>query len=218
MTNSQENPYRIKVENHEKIMAFEKNFFEKYKWKWNDFFWNKNPIYLEIGTWMWNFFSKESSRNLDKNFIWIELKYKRLYNSAEKAIALWTKNFVMLKTFAQNIDKIFAEEEIDKTYVFFPDPWGKKDRQKKHRLFQEKFIKDLYEKTKTGWKLVFKTDHLEYFDTTIALFKEIWLWKINILSHDYESELEHFETKEMTEFEHIFRKDKIKINYVEFEK
>jgi tRNA (guanine-N7-)-methyltransferase len=55
----------------------------------------------------------------------------------------------MLKTFAQNIDKIFAEEEIDKIYVFFPDPWGKKDRQKKHRLFQKKFIRDLYEKTKT---------------------------------------------------------------------
>jgi len=218
MTTSQENPYRIKVENHDKIMAFEKDFFKNKAWKWLDFFGNKNPIFLEIGTWMWNFFSKESSRNLDKNFIWIELKYKRLFNSAEKALALWTKDFIMLKTFAQNIDKIFAEEEIDKTYVFFPDPWGKKDRQKKHRLFQEKFIRDLYEKTKIGWKLIFKTDHLEYFDTSLALFKEIWLWKINILSHDYESELEHFETKEMTEFEHIFRKDKIKINYVEFEK
>jgi tRNA G46 methylase TrmB len=56
----------------------------------------------------------------------------------------------MLKTFAQNIDKMFNKCEIDKTYVFFPDPWGKKDRQKKHRLFQEKFIRDLYEKTKTG--------------------------------------------------------------------
>lgn len=213
-----DNPYRILVEKHPKILDNEQDLFNNRAWKWNEFFWNNNPIYLEIGTWMWNFFSKESSRNLDKNFIWIELKYKRLYNSAEKAISLWTKDFVMLKTFAQNIDKMFNECEIDKAYVFFPDPWGKKDRQKKHRLFQEKFIKDLYEKTKEWGKLVFKTDHLEYFDTTISLFKEIWLWKINILSHDYESELDHFETNEMTEFEHIFRKDKIKINYVEFEK
>jgi hypothetical protein len=30
--------------------------------------------------------------------------------------------------------------------------------------------------------------------------------------------LEHFETKDMTEFEHIFRRHKMKINYVEFEK
>jgi tRNA G46 methylase TrmB len=69
-----------------------------------------------------------------------------------------------------------------------------------------------------GWKLVFKTDHLEYFDTTLDLFEEIWIWKINIKSYDYENELEHFETKEMTEFEHIFRRHRMKINYVEFEK
>ncbi|MCD5385052.1 tRNA (guanosine(46)-N7)-methyltransferase TrmB [Candidatus Gracilibacteria bacterium] len=218
MKNLPDNPYKIKVENHDKIMAFEKDFFEIYKGKWNKYFGNNNPVYLEIGTGMGNFFSKESSRKLDKNFIGIELKYKRLYNTAEKSIELGAKNFILLKTFAQNIDKIFGKEEIDKIYVYFPDPWGKKDRQKKHRLFQEKFIRDLYEKTKIGGKLIFKTDHLEYFDTTISLFKEIGLWKINILSHDYESELENFETKEMTEFEHIFRKDRVKVNYVEFEK
>ena len=213
-----DNPYKVLVEEHDKILVDEQDLFKNKAWNWSEFFWNSKPIYLEIWTWMWNFFSNESSKNLDKNFIWIELKYKRLYNSAEKSIALGVKDFVMLKTFGQNIDKIFSKNEIDKTYVFFPDPWGKKDRQKKHRLFQEKFIKDLYEITKIWWKLVFKTDHLEYFETTISLFEEIWLWKINIKSFDYEKELEHFETKDMTEFEHIFRRHKMKINYVEFEK
>ena len=212
-----ENPYRVLVENHDKIFYKEEDLFDK-SGKWWKFFWNDRPIVLEIWTWMWNFFSKESSKNLDKNFIWIEIKYKRLYNSAEKSIALGTKDFIMLKTFAQNIDKIFWKEELDKTIVFFPDPWWKKDRQKKHRLFQDKFIRDLYERTKSGWKLIFKTDHREYFDTTIDLFTELDLWKINIKSYDYENELNHFETKDMTEFEHIFRKDKIRINYVEFEK
>ena len=213
-----DNPYRILVEEHEKILDDEQDLFKNKAWKWSEYFWNTKPIFLEIWTWMWNFFSKEASRNLDKNFIWIELKYKRLYNSAEKSIALWVKDFIMLKTFGQNIDKIFAADEIDRTYVFFPDPWGKKDRQKKHRLFQEQFIRDLYERTKVWWKLVFKTDHLEYFETTIALFEKIWLWNTNIKSYDYEKELEHFETKDMTEFEHIFRRHKMKINYVEFEK
>lgn len=213
-----DNPYKILVETHEKIIDDEQNLFNTKAWKWAEYFNNSSPIYLEIWTWMWNFFSKEASRNLDKNFIWIELKYKRLYNSAEKSISLWVKNFVMLKTFWQNIDKIFDSNELDKTYIFFPDPWGKKDRQKKHRLFQEKFIKDLYKKTKKWWKLVFKTDHLEYFNTTLDLFNKIWLWKQNIKSYDYEKELEHFETNDMTEFEHIFRRHKMKINYVEFEK
>ena len=212
-----ENPYRVLVENHDKIFYKEEDLFNK-SGKWWDYFWNDRSIVLEIWTWMWNFFSKESSQNLDKNFVWIEIKYKRLYNSAEKSIALGTKDFIMLKTFAQNIDKIFWNDELDKTIVFFPDPWWKKDRQKKHRLFQDKFIRDLYEKTKSGWKLIFKTDHREYFDTTLDLFEKIGLWKINIKSYDYENELNHFETKDMTEFEHIFRKDKIEINYVEFGK
>jgi len=212
-----ENPYRVLVENHNKIFYEEKDLFDK-AGKWWEFFWNNNPIVLEIWTGMWNFFSKESSSNLDKNFIWVEIKYKRLYNSAEKSLKLWTKDFIMLKIYAQNIDKIFWKQELDKTIVFFPDPWWKKDRQKKHRLFQEKFIRDLYERTKSWWKLIFKTDHREYFDTTLDLFEELWLWKVNIKSYDYEKELSHFETKDMTEFEHIFRKQRVKVNYVEFEK
>ena len=32
------------------------------------------------------FFSKNSRENLNKNFIWIEIKYKRLYKTAEKTL------------------------------------------------------------------------------------------------------------------------------------
>lgn len=213
--NKEDNPYLELINKHKKILVSDDELFNN-SWKWNKFFWNNKEIFLEIWTWMWNFFSKESVKNLDKNFIWIELKYKRLYFSAEKTIKNWVEDFILLKTFAQNIDKIFSKDEISKTYIFFPDPWWKKDRQKKHRIFQEKFIRDLYLITKSGWKLVFKTDHREYFDTTLDLFEKIWLWKINIKSYDYEKELTHFQTKDMTEFEHIFRKSEI--NYVEFEK
>lgn len=211
----EDNPYLDLVNKHDKILVEENELFSK-PWKWNNFFWNDNEIYLEIWTWMWNFFSKESSENLDKNFIWIELKYKRLYNSAEKTLKNWVKNFILLKTFWQNIDKLFIKSEIAKTYIYFPDPWGKKDRQKKHRIFQEKFIRDLYLITKPWWKLIFKTDHREYFDTTLDLFQRIWLWRISVKSHDYEKELDNHKTCNMTEFEHVFRGTKI--NYVEFEK
>ncbi|MFK7780305.1 MAG: tRNA (guanosine(46)-N7)-methyltransferase TrmB [Candidatus Gracilibacteria bacterium] len=209
------NPYMDLVEKHDSILIKESELFNKFG-KWNDFFGNKKEIFLEIGTGMGNFFSKESLENKNKNFIGIEIKYKRLYNTALKTINAGVKDFILLKTFGQNIDKLFKESEISKTYIFFPDPWGKKDRQKKHRLFQEKFIRDLYLITKTGGTLIFKTDHREYFDTTLNLFKKIGLWKINIKSYNYEKELDNHETKNMTEFEHVFRGKQI--NYVEFEK
>jgi hypothetical protein len=37
----------------------------------------------------------------------MEIKYKRLYQSAKKARKSGNNNFVMLKDFGQNIDKVF---------------------------------------------------------------------------------------------------------------
>ena len=50
------------------------------------------------------------------------------------------------------------------------------------------------------------------------LFEKVWLWKIILKSYDYENETDKFNIKEITEFEAIFREDRIKVNYVEFEK
>jgi len=49
---------------------------------------------------------------------------------------------------AQNIDKIFEKNEVSLIYIFFPDPWDKKDRQRKNRLWSDKFVSDLYQVTK----------------------------------------------------------------------
>lgn len=215
--NKKNNAYIQKVEDHPKIINIETQAFEN-AGKWTEYFWNSNDLVLEIWTWLWKFFSSEVLKNPDKNFIWKDIRFKRIYSTLEKALESWVNNFVLVKTKWENIDKVFADWEISLTYVFFPDPWEKENRQRKNRLFSEKFIRDIYNKTKVWWKLIFKTDHREYFDTTLDLFKKIWLWKINIESRDYENEVEGFDTKNMTEFEHIFRKYKMQINYAEFEK
>lgn len=80
----------------------------------------------------------------------MEIRYKRLFQTAEKSRRAEQPHFVMLKDFAQNIDKIFMESEIDETYIFFPDPWANKERQRKNRVLQENFLKNLYDITKTG--------------------------------------------------------------------
>ncbi|RKW22991.1 tRNA (guanosine(46)-N7)-methyltransferase TrmB [Candidatus Gracilibacteria bacterium] len=211
------NPYIDKVFQSKNILTNEEFIFEQ-AGNWQNYFGNKNEIVLEIGTGLGNFFSGEVAKFPEKNFIGLEIKYKRLFVTERKTLENGGKNFVLLKTKGQNIDKFLGDEEISLTYVFFPDPWGNKERQKKHRLFSEKFILDLYKKTKKGGKLIFKTDHKEYFDTTLELFEKIGLWKIILKSYDYESETDKFNSKNLTEFEAIFREDKIKVNYVEFEK
>jgi len=211
------NPYIEKVSFDWDIFSETEEIYS-HKWNWKQFFKNDKEIYLEIWTWFGHFFSLESSHNLDKNFIWMEIKFKRLFKTAEKTRALWAKDFVLLKDFGQNINQIFGEWEVSRTYVFFPDPWDKKDRQKKHKLLQLEFIQKLHNITKDWWEFFFKTDHLWYFEDVLEIVKNSNLWDIRFISNDYEVDSDKFDKKKITEFESMYRWKKVKINYVEFVK
>jgi len=224
------NPYIEKVKNHEKILTDTDDIYSK-AWKWNKFFKNDNPIVLEIWTWLGNFFSSEVLDNPDKNYVWIELRYKRLYKTAEKAA--WNiknndclqstnfkkniaDNFIVLKDFWENVGKIFWSEELDLTYIFFPDPWDKNDRIKLRRLVQTNFLDDLYKVTKKWGKLIFRTDHAGYYEDVLKDIKKT-SWKIKFKTNNYEKENLYTNNK-VTEFEQIFRWQNIKICYIELEK
>ena len=221
------NPYITKVKNHPKILTEVEKEIYPIKWKWDSFFGNKNPIVLEIGTGLWNFFSKNVNENLWKNFIAMEIRYKRCFMTAEKtlwkvknndnskdntSLEKYNNNFVVLKDYAENIDKIFDENEISETLIFFPDPWARKKWLKK-RLVQENFLNDLYYRTKIWWKMIFKTDHLGYFLHVLQEIKKT-SWKISFKTFDYEKEW-LYESDAITEFEQIFRWQDIKVCYLE---
>ncbi len=222
------NPYIQKVKNHSKILTQLKTEIYPIKWKWDSFFANKNPVVLEIWTGLGNFFSKNVNENINKNFVWMEIRYKRCFTTAEKTLwnmknndnscdniklEKYNNNFVILKDYAENIDKIFAENEIDKTLIFFPDPWAKKKAWLKRRLIQENFLNNLYKITKFWWKIIFKTDHLGYF---LHVLQEVEKtnWKLDFKTFDYESEW-LYKQNSITEFEQIFRGQDIKVCYLE---
>lgn len=225
------NPYIEKVKNHPKILTNTKEEIYIKKWEWNKFFRNKNDIVLEIGTWLWNYFSKNINENIATNFIWMEIRYKRCFVTAEKS--LWkmknndnsrdntklnkyNNNFIIIKDYAEKIDDIFWDWELSQTLIFFPDPWAKKKSWLKKRLFQKTFLDKLYQKTKKNWKVIFKTDHLWYFIYALYEVKKT-SWQINFKTFDYEEE-GLYENNSITEFEQIFRAKKIKVNYLELVK
>lgn len=210
------NPYREKVQEDSDIIHIPDDIYT-HKWEWSWYFGNNKDIILEIGTGMGNFFGRQVTRLPEKNFIGMEIRYKRLFQTAEKARKAHTPNFVMLKDFAQKVDSIFIESEISETYIFFPDPWANKDRQRKHRLLQADFLENLYNITKTWGKLFFKTDHKEYFDSTREIINEQWLWKTTTWTHNYENS-EIFDMDNVTEFEWFYRWENTDINYIELVK
>jgi len=225
------NPYIEKVKNHPKIFTELETEIYPHKWKWGSFFANKNPIVLEIWTGLWNYFSKIVNQNLNKNFIWIELKYKRCFVTAQKCLwekrnndnsvdntklKKYNKNFVILKVDAKNIDKIFDKEELDEIIIFFPDPWAKKSSWLKRRLLSVEYLNILYKISKKNAKLYFKTDHLGYF-LNVLYNLEKTPWKVIYKTFDYEKE-GLFEKNSITEFEQIFRWQNIKVCYLELQK
>lgn len=209
------NPYIQKVKDCDLILTDEEVF--SYKWKWKNKFENDKDIVLEIGTGLGNFFSDEVSRFPEYNYLWIELKYKRLYKTQEKTLQKGWKDFFILKCFGQEVTNIFEEWELCKTYILFPDPWGKKDRQKKHRLLQKQFLQDLYSVTKKWWKCIIKTDHEEYARFIYDEIKQTD-WKILNSDFDYHNNDELFDKYRMTEFETIFKRQDHKMAFFELQK
>ncbi|MDD3646696.1 MAG: hypothetical protein PHH06_04815 [Candidatus Gracilibacteria bacterium] len=231
------NPYIELVKNHTKILTDTDQIYSN-KSSWSKFFGDSNPLVLEIGTGLGNFFSSQVIDNPKKNFIGMEIRYKRLFKTAEKSLGnvknndntqnsnpkskvqkeiVGTRNnFVVLKDFGENIDKIFGAGELAETYVFFPDPWDKNDKTIKNRLVQKSFLENLYYTTKTGGKFIFKTDHMGYFDFVLDEIKTT-NWKLEFKTYDYEKE-GLYDKNKITEFEQIFRGQDIKVNYLELVK
>lgn len=221
------NPYIPLVQSDKDILKSPEEIVS-HRGKWSQYFWNTHPLVLEIGTGMGNFFGKIVWENPEKNFIGMEIRYKRLWTTAQKAREAATSsltkgelrgiNFVVLKELGQRIDTIFDPWELAETYIFFPDPWANKERQKKHRLVGEELLKKLSLITKSWGKLYFKTDHREYFESVLEILPGFKEWKQNICSFDYEKEQDLFDMKNITEFEAHYRGKNLQIHYLELER
>lgn len=210
------NPYIQEVLENKHILTDTKDIYIR-KGKWSDFFKNWNDICLEIGTWMGNFFSGQVEKYPHINFIWLELKRKRLASTYNKSAKNNTQNFVVCKELWQHIPHIFSEQEVSKTYILFPDPWGKKEYQKKNRLFTVPFMDNIHTITKVWGGLIIKTDDIEYFEEIVSIIEEK-KWKIIFCSRDYEKEPHLFSKTTITEFESIWRGKRKCVCYLELER
>lgn len=198
-----ENTYIKKVLDSERILTDTSHIYT-FQWKWKNYFSNTGSISLEIGTGMGNFFAKQVQENHQINFIWMEIKWKRLHVTDKKAGNTWNKNYVLLKDMAQNIHLIFWKEEITNTYIYFPDPWTKKPNQQKNQLITQDFLQNLLQITKLTGTVEIKTDDETYFE---IIKQNFWWtsWKIIKQIWDYEQENTDFKKENITEFEWIWR-------------
>jgi tRNA (guanine-N7-)-methyltransferase len=184
---------------------------EQYKGKWHEVFGNQNPIHIEVGTGKGQFLAGMSVQNPDINYIGIELFESIIVAALQKIVDLQLPNMKLLNVDASHLTEYFDDNEIDRVYLNFSDPWPK-SRHSKRRLTYKSFL-SLYERIlKKGGEIHFKTDNQGLFEFSLISFSEYGL-QLKFLSLDLHNSA--FEGNIMTEYEEKFSKKGQRIYRVE---
>ena len=206
------NPYMERMKDYPTYIQWDKEVMNAKKGLWNEYFQNNNEIYLEIGSGQGNFTVGNAMRYPNKNFLGIELKFKRLCMSAVKAQKRSLKNITFIRRWGQEIPEFIGKEEISGMFINFPDPW---DGNEKNRIISEElFKKTLSNILKKDGKLYFKTDHTGYYEDVLALMPSIEGFKVTYKTNDLHNDARGMENIK-TEFEELFTKKGITTKFIE---
>lgn len=182
-----------------------------FKNKWNDFFGNKNPIHLELGTGRGEFIIKMAETYPNVNFIGLELVDSQLVNAVNKLHSKKLPNLKLINADARQIDEFFGKE-IDTIYLTFSEPWPKKIDEKK-RFTHESYLK-LYDKIfKKNKHIILKTDNKGLFAYSLETLSQYWYTfdRVSLDLHHNEIPIKNI----MTDFEKKYYEEGRPIYYVD---
>lgn len=174
---------------------------KEYKGKWNEVFGNDNPIHIEVGMGKGKFITTLASQNPDINYIGIEKYSSVLLRALEKMEELDITNICFIRMDAEEIEDVFAGEEVSKIYLNFSDPWPK-DRHAKRRLTSRQFLGRYDKILKKDGVIEFKTDNRPLFDFSLEEVPEAG-WKLVDHTFDLHNS-DMAEGNVMTEYEEKF--------------
>ena len=176
---------------------------EKYKGCWKrEIFANDNSIHTEIGMGKGKFITTLAAQNPDINYIGIEKYSSVLIRAIEKAEADPLPNLKFIRMDAEDIEDIFAKDEISRIYLNFSDPWPK-DRHAKRRLPSRRFLGRFANILENGGTVEFKTDNRDLFDFALEEVKPAG-WKLLASTFDLHNDPKMNEGNIMTEYEEKF--------------
>lgn len=138
---------------------------EEHKGKWKDVA-NYKKIHVELGTGRGQFINTLAEKHKDIFFIGIEIKEEILLDAVKKSIDNGLNNIKYLWHDINDIDFIFDEDEIQRLYINFCDPWPKK-RHSKRRLTHRDFLNKYRKILAQNGEIHFKTDGEELFEFSL---------------------------------------------------
>ncbi|WP_352417998.1 tRNA (guanosine(46)-N7)-methyltransferase TrmB [Proteiniborus sp.] len=138
---------------------------EEHKGSWKDVV-NNKKIHVELGTGRGQFINTLAEKHSDIFFIGIEVKEEILLDAIRKSIDKELDNLKYFWYDINKIDSIFDENEIERLYINFCDPWPKK-RHSKRRLTHRNFLNKYRKILKPNGEIHFKTDGEELFEFSL---------------------------------------------------
>lgn len=149
---------------------------------WQKIFGNENPLYVELGTGKGDFICKMAEINPEINFVGLEMEAEVVLKAARKIDEKNLPNVKIIVFNVNNVEEIFAENEIDRLYINFCDPWPKK-KHAKRRLTYITFLQKYQKILKPAGEIHFKTDNRALFDFSLEQFA-LANFKVSEISYD----------------------------------
>ncbi|MEO6907075.1 MAG: tRNA (guanosine(46)-N7)-methyltransferase TrmB [Abditibacteriaceae bacterium] len=125
---------------------------------------------LEIGVGNGEFLAHHAASHPERCMLGIERKFKPLVQSLKRAKRAGLQNAALLRYQAGYLDEIFAPNELNNIYLFFPDPWPK-TKHHKNRLVNDEFLKSTFILQRADSRFEIKTDNDEYFEWILRFAK-----------------------------------------------
>ena len=180
----------------------------------------EQPLYLEIGCGKGGFAGRLALENPDKNIIALDIKIDMLGVGRRTIVELFEENgktqdditnLLLVNYNVEQLDKIItADDEIERLYINFCNPWPRPKHKKRRLTYYKKL--EMYKKfLKKDAEIRFKTDDDELFDESLEYFEQSG-YEITYLTRD----LHNSDVKDNIETEHekMFSAEGIKIKYL----
>ena len=183
---------------------------EAHKNNWRGYFGGDAPIFLEIGCGKGRFVTESAALNPGVNFLALERERQIIVSGMRRARENNLTNIGFILADVSRLPLFFAENEINKIYINFCDPWPNRKKWARRRLTHKNFL-DMYRPILDG-RIHFKTDDAELFDFSLGQFSENG-WTVENVSRDLHSG--KIPEIIMTEYEEKFFNKNIPVMYCE---
>ncbi len=186
---------------------------EEFKGKWKEKFDKHAPLHIELGCGKGIFIATLAEKHRDINYIAVDMIEAMLGLSKRNIEQAYNfnkpENLYLIRANIEQISNVFDKnDEINRIYINFCNPWPKKKHNKK-RLTHSRQLEAYKNFLKQDGEIYFKTDSDELFEASLEYFETSGF---DIITKTYDLHKEPiFEENIITEHEKMFSEEGIQI-------